>query len=277
MLTINEATLEMHFHAALMDLFRDTFGLGPGGSIEFFKYSPQLEKFVGFDQAYVKTEMTGEQLYDELETAASKNGYKLSKSIYGYFLQFKVVKPRVKPSKSTPTGFLTPYFSSDLSTQRKKANDPSQHELLYQLSQNQGAMVYYACPMVFDRTDLYRPKADLDKLTLGDLSSCPSAYSDNGRHSLCFQSEAGKPNWCSDPTEGKGITAKQFASLLAEKLRSPDQLAANAAMLAKFLSSRSFVEDIKAEDVLGLIGDALTIVVVAEGEGATVAQQPAAV
>jgi len=67
MLTINEATLEMHFHAALMDLFRETLGLGPTGSIEFFKYSPQLEKFVGFDQAYVKTEMSGEELYDELE------------------------------------------------------------------------------------------------------------------------------------------------------------------------------------------------------------------
>ena len=48
MLAINEATLEMHFHVALMDLFRSTYGLGPTGSIEFFKYSPQLESFVGF-------------------------------------------------------------------------------------------------------------------------------------------------------------------------------------------------------------------------------------
>lgn len=277
MLTINEATLEMHFHAALMDLFRETFGLGPTGSIEFFKYSPQLEKFVGFDQAYVKTEMSGEELYDELETAASQNGYKLSKSIYGYFLQFKVVKPRVKASKSTPTGFTTPYYSSDLTTQRKKANDPSQHELLHQLAQNQGAMVYYACPMVFDRTDLYRPKADLDKLTLAEVSSCPNAYVDNGRHSVCFQTETGAPNWCSDPVEGVAITAKQFVSLLAEKLTSPEQRIANAGMLSKFLSSRSFVEEIKSEDVLSLIGDALTIVTVTEIEGGGVAQQRAAV
>lgn len=262
MLTINEATLEMHFHAALMDLFRETFGLGPGGSVEFFKYSPQLEKFVGFDQAYVKTEMSGEELYDELASAASANGYKLNRLIYGYFLQFKVVKQRQKPSKSTPTGFSTPYYSSDLTTQRKKANDPSQHELLYQLAQNPGAMVYYACPMVFDRTDLYRPKADLDKLTLAEVSTCPSGYSDNERHSVCFQSIDGKPNWCSDPTEGNGITANHFAGMLGEKFRSLDALASNAAMLASFLSSRKFIDNIKAEDMLELIGDALTIVVV---------------
>lgn len=277
MLTINEATLEMHFHAGLMDLFRETLGVGPTGSIEFFKYSPQLEKFVGFDQAYVKTEMSGEELYDELKTAASQNGYKLGKSIYGYFLQFKVVKPRVKVSKSTPTGFTTPYYSADLTTQRKKANDPSQHELLHQLAQNQGAMVYYACPMVFDRTDLYRPKADLDKLTLAEVSSCPSAYADNGRHSVCFQTETGAPNWCSDPVEGKAITAGQFVALLAENLKSPEQRIANAGMLSKFLSSRSFVEDIESEDVLSLIGDALTIVTVTEIEGAGVAQQRATV
>jgi hypothetical protein len=277
MLTINEATLEMHFHAALMDLFRETFGLGPTGSIEFFKYSPQLEKFIGFDQAYIKTEMSGEELYDELETAASQNGYKLSKAIYGYFLQFKVVRSRVKASKSTPTGFTTPYYSSDLTTQRKKANDPSQHELLYQLAQNPGAMVYYACPMVFDRTDLYRPKADLDKLTLAEVSSCPNAYADNGRHSVCFQTETGVPNWCSDPVEGVAITAKQFADLLAKKLRAPEQRAANAGMLSEFLSSRKFVEEIKSEDVLGVIGDALTIVTVTENEGARIPPQRAAV
>ncbi len=271
MLTINEATLEMHFHAALMDLFRDTFGLGPKGSIEFFKYSPQLEKFVGFDQAFVKTEMSGEELYDELETAASQNGYKLSKCIYGYFLQFKVVKPRVKESKSTPTGFTTPYYSADLTTQRKKANDPSQHELLYQLAQNQGAMVYYACPMVFDRTDLYRPKADLDKLTLAEVSSCPSAYADNGRHSVCFQTETGVPNWCSDPVEGLAITAEQFVSLLAGKLKSPEERVADAGMLSQFFLSRSFVEDIESEDVLSLMGDALTIVTVTESEATGVA------
>ena len=262
MLTINEATLEMHFHAALMDLFRETFGLGPTGSIEFFKYSPQLEKFIGFDQAYVKTEMSGDELYDELESAASHNGYRLSRSIYGYFLQFKVVRHRVKTSKSKPTGFTTPYYISELTTQRKRTNDPSQHELLYQLAQNPGAMVYYACPMVFDRSDLYRPKADLDKLALAEVSSCPNAYVDNGRHSVCFQTETGVPNWCSEPVEGVAITAKQFTALLAEKLRSQDQRAANAAMLSTFLSSRKFVEELKSEDALGLIGDALTIVTV---------------
>lgn len=268
MLTINEATLEMHFHAALMELFRETLGLGPTGNIEFFKYSPQLEKFVGFDQAYVKTEMSEEELYDELKAAASTKSYKLNKRIYGYFLQFKVVKHRVRSSRSTPTGFTIPYFSSDLTTQRKKANDPSQHELLCQLAQNRGAMVYYACPMVFDRTDLYRPKANLDKLMLADVSSCPDAYKDNARHFVCFQTETGPPTWCSDPVDGRGITAKRFVSLLAEKLGTPDALVENARMLETFLLPRNLVAD--AEDHLRLMSDALSIVVVSEAEGAVV-------
>ena len=173
MLAVNEATLEMHFHSALMDLFRSTYGLGPTGSIEFFKYSPGLERFVGFDQAYVRTELSEEELHRELCEAAMNTGYVLSRRLFGYFLQFKVVKKMRRRSKGIPSDFSAPYFRVDLSTNRKRTNHPSQHELLYRLARNPGAMVYYACPMVFDRADLYRPEPDLDQLVLADVAACP--------------------------------------------------------------------------------------------------------
>ena len=43
----------MHFHGALMDLVERKPGLGPGAQFNFYKYSPQLEQIVGFDQAFV--------------------------------------------------------------------------------------------------------------------------------------------------------------------------------------------------------------------------------
>ncbi len=38
---INETVLEMHYHRPLMDLFREAFGLGESGKINFYKYSPK--------------------------------------------------------------------------------------------------------------------------------------------------------------------------------------------------------------------------------------------
>lgn len=61
---MNETVLEMHYHRPLMDLFRAVFGLGAGG-INFYKYSPQRECFVGFDQAYARTELSEQELFSD--------------------------------------------------------------------------------------------------------------------------------------------------------------------------------------------------------------------
>lgn len=260
MLAINEATLEMHFHAALMKLFRSTYGLGPTGSIKFFKYSPQIERFVGFDQAFVKTELSEEELYHELREAATNSGYVLSRRLYGYFLQFKVVRQMQRRSRRIPSGFSTPYLRVDLSTNRKPTNHPSQHELLYGLAQNPGSMVYYACPMVFDRTDLYRPEPDLDQLVLADVTSCPSSFDDNEHHTLCFQEEASPPTWCSEPAEGKRWTPVQFIEQLVENVRSDEQIRSNSEVMLGFLESGEIVDDWKGREIMPLIGDSLTFV-----------------
>jgi hypothetical protein len=259
---ITEATLEMHFHASLMSLFRETYGLGPSGSIEFFKYSPQLEKFVGFDQAYVRTEMSEAQLFQELQEAASKSAYKLNRVLIGYFLQFKVVKRLVNRSRSMPIGFSAPYYRADLDTHRKTANDPSQHELLYSLAANPGAMVYYACPMVFDRVDLYRPEADLDQLMLADVTSAPGAYSDNERHFVCFQNTTSQPTWCSDPSPGKGINAESFVGQLVNAVRSPDQGSLNRNMVLDFLKRTLLLPESRDERMLEHVSESLTVIAV---------------
>jgi len=262
MRAITEATLEMHFHASLMSLFRETYGLGSKGSVEFFKYSPQLEKFIGFDQAYIRTELSEVQLFNELKASASTSNYKLKRVLIGYFLQFKVVKRLVNRSPSMPTGFSAPYYRSDLETQRKATNFPSQHELLYSLAANPGAMVYYACPMVFDRVDLYRPEADLDQLVLADLASAPGSYVDNERHSVCFQNTSTQPMWCSEPTEGKGISAAVFVERLVDAARNAELGQANRDRVLDFLKNALSLPAPRDERLLEHVSDSLTIIAI---------------
>jgi hypothetical protein len=56
MMRINETVLEMHYHAEVINLIKKTLGLGPKGDFNFYKYSPQREKFIGFDQAFVMSQ-----------------------------------------------------------------------------------------------------------------------------------------------------------------------------------------------------------------------------
>lgn len=137
----------------------------------------------------------------------------------GYFLQFKVVGEMWRRMKYTPAPIRNrPYYRADLYTTRNINTGLSQHELLYNLSQRQGAMVYYACPMLFDRAALYDVDVDLDDLRLADLSSCPSSYPDNEKHFLYFNDRAASPVWCSEPVEGKAITPREFASMVAAQV-----------------------------------------------------------
>lgn len=151
-MTINETVLEMHFHRPLMDLFRETLGVGPTGTLEFYKYSPQKERFVGFDQAYVKTELEEDEFFEWLKRSATNNDYRLNDKFIGYFLQFKVVREMTNRTKHTPDSIRSsPHYRIPLSTKKNGKTGISQHELLYRLAGNPGALVYYACPMLFDR------------------------------------------------------------------------------------------------------------------------------
>jgi hypothetical protein len=222
-MAITETVLEMHFHRPLMDLIRETFGLGSSGQMNFYKWSPQKECFVGFDQAYVKTELTDDQFFDLLKTSAASNQYKLDDIFFGYFLQFKVVKQARKRSIYTPSNISNiPHYQVKLSTTKNPTTGVSQHELLFQLNKNKGAFVYYACPMVFDKTDLYEIDVDFDRLRLVELDSCQDIYGDNDNHYIYFNDRTSTPVWRSEPHEGNAISPEEFVRKLFERFADSD-------------------------------------------------------
>jgi len=225
---LTETTLEMHYHRPLMEAFRATLGVGKAGQVNFYKYSPQREMFIGFDQAYARSELSPQAFLALLRDIASGHST-LPDKFVGYFLQFKVVSQMTKRSKYTPSTITAkPHYRAELETTRNARTGASQHELLFRLSQSPGALVYYACPMLFDRSDLYDIEVDLDTLALPELTSCPSDYCDNNDpHYIYFNSPTAQPVWCSQPTFG---TAVRPVDLVDQVLRvasanSPSELA----------------------------------------------------
>ncbi|PYS20796.1 MAG: hypothetical protein DMF72_19720 [Acidobacteria bacterium] len=104
-----------------MDLIRETFGVEPTGQMNFYKWSPQKECFVGFDQAYVKTNLTDDQFFDMLKTSAASTSYKLDDLLFGYFLQFKVVQVKGNRSIYTPPAVTnSPHYRSKLDTKKNE-------------------------------------------------------------------------------------------------------------------------------------------------------------
>lgn len=266
---ITETALEMHFHRPIMDLIRDAYGLGPTGHMNFYKYSPQRECFVGFDQAYVKTELSEEELFGMLRAAAAST-YTLGDRFMGYFLQFKVVKEMQSFTKYTPRPIVRrPHYRVSLDTKKNMNTGVSQHELLYNLNHNNGgALVYYACPMLFDRAALYDVNVDLDALRLADLDACPSAYTDNDNHFIFYDGPHDDPVWCSDPVQGKALKPNEFAAVALAQARelSPQTLAANLLNLltdtkAAGISPES--DELKGKptpSILSFVSESLTIV-----------------
>ncbi len=267
-MALNETVLEMHYHRPLLELFRNACGVGPK-AFNFYKYSPQRECFIGFDQAYVRTQMSEEEFFELLKDSATTSNYQLNQKFVGYFLQFKVVAEMRKMMKHTPPQITNrPHYRVSLDTKRNINTGLSQHELLYNLNRNSGAMVYYACPMIFDRASLYDIDVDLDTLHLADLNSCPSQYSDNDSHFIYFNDKASQPIWCSDPVKGIGIFPKNLLSAVLAKAAHMDS-AQSAKELRSLLmdlkgigieSSSGFYQQAKPRNILSLIGDALTVV-----------------
>lgn len=268
-MSITETVLEMHYHRPVMELIRDTYGLGATGNFNFYKYSPQREAFLGFDQAYAMTELSDEKFFERMSAAAMNDEYRLSSRFLAYFLQFKVVSEMKKRMKHTPAQITSrPHYRAALDTTKNDRTGFSQHELLYNLERNDGAMVYYACPMIFDKSSLYEVQVNLDSLRLVEMSSCPSSFADNSNHYLYFDQKDSEPVWCSDPIIGSAVSSKEFAGRLVGKLRqvSPDaskQEVFNLLKKIKELADQHENEDKSAESNgggLALVADSLMIV-----------------
>jgi hypothetical protein len=272
-MTISETVLEMHYHRPLIDLFRETYGIGPNGKFNFYKYSPQREVFIGFDQAFAMTEMTDAQFFTEMKSSAMNGNYKLTSRFVAYFLQFKVVTELKKRSKQTPTAITyRPHYRASLDTTKKDSTGFSQHELLFNLNRNDQAMVYYACPMLFEKASLYEVQVDLDPLRLADLCTCPSDFKDNSNHYLYFNERTTDPIWCSEPVQGKALTAKQFVDLAITKLRETSPGVGLESLLNLLTEIKAFgakaidrnEESGDERSGLALVADSLTIIRVDE-------------
>ena len=262
-MAINETVLEMHFHSTLVNLIKNKLGLGPGAQFNFYKYSPQLEKFVGFDQAFVMSQLSDRDLFDLLKKAAQNSNYAVSPTVVGMFLQFKVVQRMDRRSRKNPPPVASsPYYRVPLYTTRKSLSEKSQHELLYNLSKNNnGAFVYYACPFVFDKSRLYSP-ADLNDLRLAELSSCPSDYTDNDKHYIFYESVSSQPVWKSEPVNGIAINAEKMAERVANYINevSPDQSVNNLRSMFTKMTQESDELPEKAESVMNLLANAFTVI-----------------
>src|SRR5262249_19187513 len=86
----------------------------------------------------------------------------------------------------------------------------SQHEILVRLANIQRALVYYACPLMFDADEIYE-YPDLDALMIVDVKSAPKNITQNDRHFIAFQSNSdASPVWCSEPYPGEGYRASKW-------------------------------------------------------------------
>ena len=207
---ITEALMEMHFFHAQVRHFQRIFG---ANFIKLLKPSAHNEAWVGFDQGWVRTSLSTQELFDDLKTAIQSKATSVNHFYLGYFLQFKIVRRLIRRSRHFPPHYSAPYLRSELSLEANKTTGLSQHETLLRLSGINHVVVSYACAMLFESDDIYK-KPDLDLLRCVDISTSPTGWATNERHFITFRTESDpSPLWCSDPIEGKALGFKEWASL----------------------------------------------------------------
>lgn len=206
---VTETLLEMHFHRAIVEHFSEVYG---ANFLRLLKPSPQKEVWVGFDQGWVHTTLTTQQLFEELQQAIQSQSNHMSHFYLGYFLQFKTVQKMTRQSDLMPKGYTTPYFRSELSVKRNPKTGLSQHETLLRLNAIHSTNVCYACAMLFELDEIYEPP-NLNYLRCVDISSSPKGWATNERHFIMFRSEDDpSPLWCSDPVAAVVLGFKEWAS-----------------------------------------------------------------
>jgi len=169
---------------------------------QFYKPSAREEAFLGFDQAWVRiANISAKQLFSEIKAAMA--GTSGATWFWAFFLQFKRVERISRRTAKLPSGFSTPYYRAEISLKPNKTTRKSQHQTLRELSNIPNSEVYYACPMMFSRDDVYR-EPDPDTLRLVEVAASPTGYLANESHHIAFQSpQDPSPVWCSEPTKGR--------------------------------------------------------------------------
>jgi len=204
-----EALLEMHYHSALIESFKDVFG---ATRARVYKPSQRRERFLGFDQAWVLDEELlqnafFERLKADLATGAPSRRY------VAYFLQFKRVWKLSRRSDLTPAGMPATHYRAELDCKIPANADCSQHERLRRLCQLTGCETVYACPMVFTQEQLWKAP-DLELLRLVSLTNSPKYDGDGERHFIFFKKPTDAPVWASTPVPAHAMSGREFAKHL---------------------------------------------------------------
>lgn len=201
----SEALLEMYFLQATLKELGSMYGKS---SLRIIKPSPQDEKWVGIDQAWVSTEMTDKEFLEHLKGTVSKGT--TAPFYFAVFRQYKRVEKMTKasdytPYKGGPNEWPRPYYRCDLYTEiglepeglkisgskkaKKGGPNYSQHEALIRLSALSDADVHYACPMIFTPLDVWQPP-DMNQVRLVTVKKHYPTYANDGKkHHLCFRNE----------------------------------------------------------------------------------------
>ncbi len=244
---ITESLLEMHYHRPMVRLFEEFFG---ARVFRLIKPSTRTEAFVGFDQAWVKTELSQARFVAELRKAIDQGSATLGGRVFvGYFLQFKPVDRVAKRSQKLPPAITAPYLRAAIDLRRNKSTGRSQHETLIRLSGVLGTEVHYACPMLLDPDQIY-DEPDLDTLRLVPVSSAPVGYTTNQSHHIVFQDEASNDwYWCSEPVSARVYGPRDWLQAAAPKPMTSAQMLAWLDVVGQAVNvdrkSRQFVEDPK--------------------------------
>jgi hypothetical protein len=197
---LNEALLEMFFFPALMSHFQSRYG---ASHVRLLKPSTRREVWVGFDQGWVVTDRSEEELFEDIRVAVKSSSEEVEHLFLGFFLQFKVVHQRTRRSLSTPKSISPRYFQAAIDLEPSKVTALSQHETLMRVNKiNRGAAAY-ACPLIMNADAIYEG-ANLADLMCVPLDTAPDDWSQREEHLIVMQDRASPTVlWCSDPKEGQ--------------------------------------------------------------------------
>lgn len=232
-----EALLELHYFPAFRALLEEHFGRSV---LRILKPSQREEVFLGFDQGFAKTAVSGAELRRQLAGAIATSGTSVPTLYVGYFLQYKCVEQMMRRNKALPTTVTTPYYRAELSLEPNRRTGLSQHETLLRLQAVTGADVNYACPMIFSEDDLWQ-EASVDDVRVVSLTEAPSGWATTRPHHLVFRSlDDAAPLWCSEPVTGKSRSLRAWIE------SSPRELWTGAATLEWLNRVRSAITHVEA-------------------------------
>lgn len=204
---VTETLLEMYYFPAIRDLIASIFGVRV---LRLLKPSRRREGWVGFDQGWVRTDLTTDDLYTELSDALQNSALSVPRLYFGFFLQFKIVEIMRRISKYTPPNIFADYYRSELDLTRSSESGAIQHHLLVHLASMANTAVAYACPMFFDIDAIY-DQPDLETLRCVPVSISTPVFNEYERHFIAIQTpRSSRGYWCSETVRTEHVSFTQW-------------------------------------------------------------------